>query len=128
MLLPVVGRPCYFGKTGGTSNNHIVLAERAVDNEQLSVLIPAAHNTHVLVAWVEDQIPREGLIPGDFRTVIVLHGGSTPVAYDVLAACHIVEYPIDESTAIHPVGPVGSGGGATCRSDLLNGSPALIPA
>ena len=99
-----------------------------MDNEQLSVLIPAAHNTHVLVAWVEDQIPREGLIPGDFRTVIVLHGGSTPVAYDVLAACHIVEYPIDESTAIHPVGPVGPGSGAAGRSDLLNGSPALIPA
>ena len=108
-------------------NNYIVLTECTVNDEQFSVLIPAAHNTHVLVAWVEDQIPREGLIPGDFRTVIVLHGGSTPVAYDVLAACHIVEYPIDESTAIHPVGPVGSGGGAARRCDFLDGAPALVP-
>ena len=77
-------------KAALVGNDHIILAERAVDNEQLSVLVPAAYNTHMLVAWVENQIPREGLIPGDLRTIIVLYGGSAPVAYDVLPACHAV--------------------------------------
>ncbi len=89
-LFDVVQGPPNKCKPLQTGNDHIVLAERAVDNEQLSVPIPAAHDTHMLVAWVEDQIPREGLVPGDLRTVIVLHGGPTPVAYDVLPACHAV--------------------------------------
>ena len=90
MLFAVIVGPRNCREPALSGNDHIVLAERAVDNEQLSVLIPAAHDTHVLVAWVEDQIPREGLVPGDLRTVIVLHGGSAPVAYDVLPACHAV--------------------------------------
>ena len=70
-LFDVVQGPPNKCKPLQTGNDHIVLAERAVDNEQLSVPIPAAHDTHMLVAWVEDQIPREGLVPGDLRTVIV---------------------------------------------------------
>ena len=51
-LFDVVQGPPNKCKPLQTGNDHIVLAERAVDNEQLSVPIPAAHDTHMLVAWV----------------------------------------------------------------------------
>lgn len=50
------------------------------------------------------------------------------VAYDVGSTGDVVENPIDESGAIQPVRPHGSGAGASGGPDLFWGSPTGIPA
>ena len=82
------------------SNNHIILAERTMDDEQISCLVSAAYDPNMLVTGIEHQIAGLGLIPRDGGTVGVLHVGTAAVAYDVLSISNIVKYPIDESTAI----------------------------
>ena len=99
-----------------------------MDDEQITALIPAAYDAHVGVLWVKYQIAGHRLIPRNGGTVTVLCRCSSPVADDVLAACGVIEYPIDIPRAIHPVGPVGTGGGAAGGRDLHGGPPAGVPA
>lgn len=66
-----------------------------MDDEQIAALIPAAYDAHMGVLWVKHQIAGQRLVPRDGGAVGVLRGGSTSVAYDVLAAGSIIEYPIN---------------------------------
>ena len=58
----------------------------------------------------------------------MLGESASTVADDVLSTCGVIEYPVHIPAAVHPVGPVGAGGGATCRRDLTECAPAVIPA
>ena len=64
---------------------------------------------------VEHQVTGLCVCPRNISAIVVLHRGSSAMTDDVLSARGIVEHPIDESTAIHPVGAVSAGGGAACR-------------
>ena len=58
----------------------------------------------------------------------MLHGRAAPVTGIVRAVRGVVEYPIDESAAIQPVGVVCAGGRAAICPHLLKLAPATIPA
>lgn len=77
---------------------------------------------------VEHQVTGLCVRPRNIGAIAVLCGGSSAVSDDIAAARLIVENPIDESTAIRPVGTVGPRGGAACRSDLPQLAPAGVPA
>ena len=77
------------------SMHHIVVSAGAVDDEQIAALVPAAYNAHMGVLWIEYQIAGQRLVPSDGGAVTVLCGRSAAVADDVLAACGIIEYPIN---------------------------------
>ena len=100
ILFPVIQWTSNRGKALQTGNHHIILAERTVDDEQVSAFISATYDPHMLVTRIEYQITWLGLIPRDGGTVGVLHVSAAAVAYDVLSIRDIVKYPIDESTAI----------------------------
>lgn len=91
-------------------NNHAVLTKCAVNDEQVSVLVSAAYDSHMLVTGIEYQVTRLGLIPRDGSAIGVLGVGTASVAYDIFSIGDIVKYPIHKSTAIEPVGKVGPGG------------------
>lgn len=95
-LLCVVHGASYGGKAAGASNDYIVIAAGAVDDQQLSVCVPAANDAHMGIIRVEHQVTGLGLIPRDGGTVGVLHVGTAAVAYDVLSIRDIVKYPIDK--------------------------------
>ena len=96
----VIDWPANGSKALKAGDHHIILAERTVDDEQVSAFISATHDPHMLITRIEYQIAGLGLIPRDRGTVGVLHVGTAAVAYDVLSISNIVKYPIDESTAI----------------------------
>ena len=99
-----------------------------MDDLDIAVLVPAAHDTNMGVLRVEYQIAGLGLGPGNGRAVAMLHPGPSAVAYDVAAAGHIVKYPVHKTGTIHAVGPVGPRGGAASGPNLLDGPPAGVPA
>ena len=99
-----------------------------MDHQQAAVLGSAADDTYMGIIRVKYQITGLCVRPRNIGTIGVLHGGSAAVADDVAAACGIVKNPIDKSTAIQAVGPIGAGGGAACRRDLPQLAPAGIPA
>lgn len=68
----------------------------AVDDEQISVGVPAAHNADMGIIWVKHKVSGQGLTPVYGGSVAVLRRGSSAVADDVTAARLIIEYPIDE--------------------------------
>lgn len=88
------------GKALQAGDHHIILAERTVDDEQVSTFISATYDPHMLITGIEYQIAGLGLIPRDGGTVGVLHVSAAAMAYDVLSIGDIVKYPIDKSTAI----------------------------
>ena len=95
------------------SNNHIILAERTMDDEQISCLVSAAYDPNMLVTGIEHQIAGLGLIPRNGGTVGMLHVSTSAVAYDVLSISDIVKYPIDKSAAVQSIGSICAGGGAS---------------
>lgn len=127
-LVPVVHGPPDRGKAVRVSDDHIVGAEGTVDDQQVSALVPAAHDTHMGVLRVKHQITGQGLLPGDGGAVGVLGVGAPAVADDVLAAGYVVKYPVHKAGAVHPVGPVGAGGGAARRCHLAERAPTVVPA
>ena len=120
--------PANRGEADLPSHHHIIRATGAVDDHDIAAAVKAADNTDMAVAWIEDKVSRLGVTPSNRRTVAVLRSGPSAMPNDVLSAGLVVEYPIDKSTAIHPVGPVGAGGGAARRRDLPQLSPSGVPA
>ena len=116
------------GKPRSPSDDHIILAERTVDDEQVSAFISATHDPHMLITRIEYQITGLGLIPRDGGTVGVLHVSSAAVAYDVLSISDIVKYPIDKSAAVQSIGSICAGGGASVCPYLGELAPAGVPA
>ena len=96
----VIDWPANGSKALQTGDYHIILAERTVDDEQVSAFISATYDSHMLIIGIEHQIAGLGLIPRDGGTVGVLHVSSSAMAYDVLSIGDIVKYPIDKSAAI----------------------------
>ena len=96
----VIDWPANGSKALQTGDYHIILAERAVDDEHVSAFISATYDSHMLIIGIEHQIAGLGLIPRNGGTVGMLHVSTSAVAYDVLSISNIVKYPIDESTAI----------------------------
>ena len=100
----------------------------AVDDEQFTVCVSAANNTHMGIIRVKHQVAGLSVLPTDIGTIAVLHGSSSTVADDVAAAGLIVEHPINESRTVQPVGAIGSRGGAARRCDLPQLAPSGVPA
>ena len=96
----VIDWPANGSKALQACHHHIILAERTVDDTEISAFVSATYDPHMLVTGIEYQITWLGLIPRDGGTVGVLHVSAAAVAYDVLSISDIVKYPIDESTAI----------------------------
>ena len=61
-LVPVVAGPPDGGKSIRAGDDHIVGAEGTVDNEQVSALVPAAHNAHMGVPRVKHQVQGTGAL------------------------------------------------------------------
>ena len=66
-LFRIVQRSAYGGKALLFRDDHVVVAVGAVDNQNVAIRIPAAHNANVGIFRVEYQIARLGLGPGDRR-------------------------------------------------------------
>lgn len=95
ILVRKVYRPANGCKALDAGDHHIVVSAGAVDDEQIAALIPAAYDAHMGVLWVKYQIAGQRLVPRDGGAVGVLRGGPSPVTDDILAACGIIEYPIN---------------------------------
>ena len=54
--------------------------------------------------------------------------GAATMTDDIGPAGHVIEHPVHEPGAVHPEGPVGTGGGAARRRHLPERSPAVVPA
>lgn len=93
-LLCVVPRSTDRCKALQTSNGHIVIAAGAVDDQQLSVGVPSADNTHMGIIWIEHQVTGLGVRPRNIGTIAMLHRGPAAVADDIAAARLIEENPI----------------------------------
>ena len=93
-------RPCCRDESIPTGDNHIILAGGTVNDEQRSILVPAAHDADMLILRVKYQVSRHGLVPGYSVAIGVLHHGPSYVADDILPAAHIVEHPIHKPGAI----------------------------
>ena len=59
----VVVGPCDGGEALQTSNDHIVIAAGAVNDQQFSVCVPAAYDPHMTVARVKDKVAGERIVP-----------------------------------------------------------------
>ena len=116
------------GKPRSPGDDHIILAERTVDDKQVSVFISAPYDPHMLIARIEHQITRLSLIPRDRSAIGVLGMGTASVAYDIFPIGDIVKHPIHESTAIEPIRKISPGGGAAVRPYLSELAPAGVPA
>ena len=95
ILVRKIYRPANGCKALDAGDHHIVVSAGAVDDEQIAALIPAADDAHMGVLWIEYQIAGQRLVPRDSGAVGMLRGGSAAVPDDVLAACGIIEYPIN---------------------------------
>ena len=49
----VIDWPANGSKAFQASNNHIVLAKRAVDDEQVAILISTTYDSHMLITGIE---------------------------------------------------------------------------
>lgn len=99
-----------------------------MDDLDIAAAVKAADDAHMGVIWIEHQVPRLGLRPGNGRAVGVLHMCAASVAYDIGAAAHIVKHPINEAGTVQAKGTHRSGARAASGPDLLGGSPAGVPA
>ena len=70
ILCPVIQWTSNGGKALQTGDHHIILAERTVDDEQVSAFISATHDSHMLITRIEYQITGLGLIPRDGGTFV----------------------------------------------------------
>ena len=64
-LFPVVQGVSHGGKALQAGDDHIVSSAGAVDDQQIAVFVPAAHNADMSIFWIEYQIAGLGLLPGD---------------------------------------------------------------
>lgn len=88
--------PTNRGKALLAGNDHIIISAGAVNDQQLSVCVPAANDAHMGIIRVEHQVTGLCVRPRNIGAIAVLHGGSTAVADDIAAARLIVEHPIDK--------------------------------
>ena len=61
-----------------------------MDNQQIAIVIPVAHDAYVFILRVKHQISRLGLVPRDVGTVGVLGMGAPAVTNYILAAGGVV--------------------------------------
>ena len=94
LSVSVVRWSAYGRKPGLSCDNNIVVSAGTMDNQNVSILIPASHNADVGIFRVEYQVAGVGLGPGNGRAVAMLHPRPSAVAYDIAAAGYIVKYPI----------------------------------
>ena len=65
ILCPVIQGASNGGKALQAGDDHIVGSAGAVNDQQIAVFIPAAHNANMGVLWIKHQIAGLGLLPGD---------------------------------------------------------------
>ena len=65
-----------------------------MNDEQFTVCVPAANDTHMGIIRVEYQVTGLCVHPRNIGAIAVLCGGSSAVADDIAAAGLIVEHPI----------------------------------
>ena len=93
-LFTVVFRTSNRGEADLSSHHHIIRTAGAVDDQQLSVGVPSADNTHMGIIRVEHQVTGLCIRPRNIGTMAVLHGGPAAMADYVLSARGIVKHPI----------------------------------
>ena len=103
ILFPVIQGASNGGKALQTGDHHIILTERTVDDEQVAVFVPAAHNTNMSIFRIEYQIAGLGLIPGDRGTVGVLHTSTSAMADNIFAVADIIESPVHKAGIVQPI-------------------------
>ena len=128
ILFPVIQGAPNGGKALQAGDNHIVGSACAVDNQQIAVFVPAAHNTDMSIFWIEYQIAGLGLLPGDRGTVGVLHTSTTAMADNIFAVADIIESPVNKTGTVQSIGAVCAGGGTAVRPYLGELAPAGVPA
>lgn len=79
----VISRSTNSSKPLQPGDRRVVVPAGAVEDEQLPVLVPATHNTHVGVLQAKDQVAGQDLVPGDRIAVTMLGGGSAAVANNI---------------------------------------------
>lgn len=128
ILFPVIQGASNRGKALQAGDDHIVGSAGAVDDQQIAVFIPAAHNADMSIFWIEYQIAGLGLLPGDRGTVGVLHTSTTAMADNIFAVADIIESPVNKTGTVQPIGPIGAGCGVAVRPHLGELPPAGVPA
>ena len=83
-------------------NDHAA-AGRTMDDQQITVCIPAAYNTHMAVIGVKYQVTGLGLVPGDRRTICVLRLCAAAMAHHIRTVADIVECPVYEARTVQAV-------------------------
>ena len=72
-ILRIVVRSAYGGKAAlACDNDAVQAAAGTVDNEDVPVGVPAAHDPYMGVAWVKHQVAWDGLAPCNSVAVVVL--------------------------------------------------------
>ena len=66
----------------------------AMNDEQVSVLIPASYDTHMGIIRVKHKVARDGVLPSDRGAVGMLGMETTAMADDVVALRGVIEHPI----------------------------------
>ena len=57
LLFRVIFRPANRSKSFKAGDDHVIVAAGAVDDEQITVSAPAAHDAHMGVLWVNTRSP-----------------------------------------------------------------------
>lgn len=79
----VVLGSAYGGKANFPGDYNIVLSAGAVDNQDISICVPAAYNTHMTIARIKYKVAGLGIGPSNPGTVGVLGVCAPAVAYGV---------------------------------------------
>ena len=128
ILYPVIQGASNGSKALQAGDDHIVGSAGAVDDQQIAVFVPAAHNTNMSIFWIKYQIAGLSLLPGDSSTVSVLHMSAPTMADDIFAVADIIESPVHKTGTVQPIGPIGAGCGVAVRPHLGELPPAGVPA
>ena len=88
--------PAYSDEPIILSDDHTILTECTVNDEQVAGFVSTSYDPHMLVAGIEYQVARLGRIPRDRSAIGVLGMGTATVTYDIFSTGDIVKHPIHE--------------------------------
>ena len=96
-----------------------------MDNQEVSVRVPAADDANVYVCRVKYEVARLRVAPYNVGAIAVLRGSSAAATGVVAAVRRVVECPIDEPAAIQSERTYRAGGTAACGGYFRWNAPAV---